>query len=293
MFDPVLLKTFVTVAQTRSFTAAGGRLGLGQSTISQHVRRLEAVVGRRLFLRDTHSVRLTTDGEVMLDMAESILTVNDRARRYFTGSELRGRLRFGASEDFAQSRLPEILRDFMRAHPSVDLELTVELSGALYEMMDAGRLDLVLAKRRPGDERGEKVWSERLVWVGRDVNAALPEDRVPLVTFPPPSVTRAVALDVLERHAIPWRITCTCGGLAGLRAATLAGFGVMVQPQSMIPAGLVEMRPNALLPPLGEVEFVLASPARHPRGAAAELADTILNSGARLSSRDGVRDMRP
>lgn len=283
MFDPVLLKTFVTVTQTRSFTAAGSRLGLGQSTISQHVRRLEAATGRRLFLRDTHSVRLTTDGEVMLDMAQAILAANDRARRYFAGAELRGKLRFGASEDFAQSRLPEVLRNFMHQHPSVDLELTVELSGVLYEMMDAGRLDLVLAKRRLGDERGERVWRERLVWVGRDGIVAPAEERVPLVMFPPPSVTRAMALEVLDRHAIPWRIACTCGGLAGLRAATLAGFGLMVQPESMIPSGLVEMRPSAVLPPLGEIEFVLASPGRTLRGAAAELADAILNSGARLS----------
>jgi len=41
MFDPALLTTFVTVAKARSFTEAGRRLGLRQSTISQHVRRLE------------------------------------------------------------------------------------------------------------------------------------------------------------------------------------------------------------------------------------------------------------
>ncbi len=289
MFDPALLKTFVTVAQTRSFTAAGGRLNLGQSTISQHVRRLEQAAGRRLFQRDTHSVSLTADGEVMLDLAETILAANDRARRYFAGSELRGRLRFGASEDFVQSRLPEVLRSFMRQHPSVDLELTIGLSGVLYEMMDAGRLDLVLAKRRLGDERGEKVWRERLVWAGRDDWVPPGDGRVPLVAFPPPSVTRAVAQEVLDSHGIPWRIACTCGGLAGLRAATLAGFGLMVQPQSMIPTGLVEIRPSPSLPSLGEIEFVLASPTRHRRGAAAELAQAILISGTRLTSRDAVR----
>ena len=55
-FDPVLLSTFVAVAQSRSFTEAGRRLGLRQSTVSQHVRRLEAAAARRLFVRDTHSV---------------------------------------------------------------------------------------------------------------------------------------------------------------------------------------------------------------------------------------------
>src|ERR1700761_9048840 len=107
MFDPTRLRTFVTVAQTLSFTHAGQRLSLGQSTVSQHVRRLEEETGRQLFVRDTHAVQLTEDGEAMLGFARTILEANDRAAAYFTGTRLRGRLRFGASEDFVQTRLPE------------------------------------------------------------------------------------------------------------------------------------------------------------------------------------------
>jgi DNA-binding transcriptional LysR family regulator len=90
-------------------------------------------------VRDTHSVALTSDGEAMLGLAQGILDANERARRYFAGSELRGRVRFGASEDFVQSRLPEVLREFTRVHFEVDLELTVGLSGALVQALDAGR----------------------------------------------------------------------------------------------------------------------------------------------------------
>jgi DNA-binding transcriptional LysR family regulator len=66
-------------------------------------------------------------------------------------------VRFGASEDFVASRLPEVLADFIRAHPLVDLALTVDLSATLYQMLDAGDLDLVLCKRRNGDDRGRLV----------------------------------------------------------------------------------------------------------------------------------------
>ena len=106
-YPPELLTSFVTVANSRSFTEAGRRLGLGQSTISQHVRKLEFLTGRRLFERDTHSVALTEDGQAMLIFAQSILETQERARRFFAGSELRGRLRFGSSEDFVLSRSPE------------------------------------------------------------------------------------------------------------------------------------------------------------------------------------------
>jgi DNA-binding transcriptional LysR family regulator len=96
MLDPVLLQTFLAIAQTRSFTRAAERLGLRQSTVSQHIRKLEDEAGRRLFVRDTHSVAMTADGEAMIEFARSILAANERAERYFAGSELRGRLRFGA-----------------------------------------------------------------------------------------------------------------------------------------------------------------------------------------------------
>src|ERR1700744_1094290 len=136
-YPPELLTSFVTVANSRSFPEAGRRLGLGQSTISQHVRKLESIAGRRLFERDTHSVALTEDGQAMLIFAQSILETEERARRFFAGSELRGRLRFGSSEDFVLSRMPAILRNFTRRHPEVDLELTIALSGDLNEMMAA------------------------------------------------------------------------------------------------------------------------------------------------------------
>ena len=48
MFDPVHLESFLAVAQARNFTEAGRRLGLQQSTVSQHIRKLEESAGRRL-----------------------------------------------------------------------------------------------------------------------------------------------------------------------------------------------------------------------------------------------------
>ena len=152
VFDPAQLRTFLAVAQTLSFTQAAHRLGVRQSTVSQHVRRLEEAAGRQLFSRDTHGVELTEDGEAMLGFARSILEANERASSWFRGTRLRGRLRFGASEDFVVTRLPEILKGFRRDHPEVDLELTVELSGTLHQRLEAGKLD--------GCRSFEGVWHE-------------------------------------------------------------------------------------------------------------------------------------
>ena len=283
MLDPVLLQTFLAIAQTRSFTRAAERLGLRQSTVSQHIRKLEDEAGRRLFVRDTHSVTMTADGEAMIELARSILAANERAERYLAGSELRGRLRFGASEDFVTSLLPEVLREFVRTHPLVEFELTVGLSAGLYEKLERGELDLICGKRRPGEDRGRILWSDRLTWVSGHPQRLTPSTPIPLLLYSPPSVTRDIVLSTLERCGRPWRIVCTSGSMSGLRAAALAGLGVAIFPGDMIPTGLVELPSSHGLPDLGAIEIALFGASRTLSGPAAELADAILASGIRYS----------
>jgi DNA-binding transcriptional LysR family regulator len=271
MLDLTQLQSFVAVEQLGSFTLAAERLGLGQSTVSQHIQRLESALGRRLLARDTHRVVLTGDGEALLGHARMMLSIQGEVQSLFADNSLRGSLRLGVSEDFVTSQLPYVLEEFVRSHPSVDLELTVALSGALYEMQDNGELDLVLAKRRLGDLRGRLVYREPLIWLARDPERIRASSApLPLIAFPAPSVTRAVALEALRRQQVPWRIVCTCGSLSGLTAAARAGMGVLVQPRSMAPSGLTEIEPG-WLPVLEDVEFVLV-----PRkGADALLVNTL------------------
>ncbi|MET2831426.1 LysR substrate-binding domain-containing protein [Mesorhizobium shangrilense] len=273
MLDLVQLRSFVTVQEMGSFTFAAERLGLGQSTVSQHIRKLEVAIGRQLLARDTHKVVLTPDGEALLGHARTMLSIEGQVQALFTAQKLRGTLRLGVSEDLVTSRLPAVLEDFVRSHPSVDLELTVALSGTLYEMQDNGELDLVLAKRRLGDSRGRLVYREPLVWLARDPEHVLSLAALPLIAFPPPSVTRSIALEALERHGMPWRIVCTCGSLSGLTAAARAGMGVLVQPQSMSPPGLKEI---GHLPQLEDVEFVLIPSKGADRALVSALSEDIL-----------------
>ncbi|MFJ6574522.1 LysR substrate-binding domain-containing protein [Streptomyces sp. NPDC091368] len=284
MYEPTQLRTFLAVAQTLSFTRAAERLGLRQSTVSQHVRRLEEAAGRPLFARDTHRVELTEDGEAMLGFARTILQAHERAAAYFGGTRLRGRLRFGASEDFVTTRLPEILESFRREHPEVDLELTVELSGTLQARLAAGRLDLILAKRRGPESEGRLVWEDTLVWIGAPGLRLDPDRPVPLILYPPPGITRARALEALEAQGRAWRIACTSSSLSANVAAARAGLGVMAHTRGLVPQGLVPVPPRAGLPELGDVGFVLRRGRRggETQEAADALAEAILAGGDRL-----------
>ncbi|MFJ3815809.1 LysR substrate-binding domain-containing protein [Streptomyces sp. NPDC090056] len=284
MYEPAQVRTFLAVAQTLSFTRAAERLGLRQSTVSQHVRRLEEATGRPLFSRDTHRVELTEDGEAMLGFARTILQAHERAAAFFGGTRLRGRLRFGASEDFVTTRLPEILESFRREHPEVDLELTVELSGTLQARIAAGRLDLILAKRRGTESGGRLVWEDSLIWIGSPGLRIEPDRPVPLILYPPPGITRARALEALEAQGRAWRIACTSSSLSANVAAARAGLGVMAHTRGLVPPGLVPVPARAGLPDLGEVGFVLRKGRRggETQVAADALAEAILAGGDRL-----------
>ncbi|MEU0500770.1 LysR family transcriptional regulator [Nocardia sp. NPDC005998] len=281
VFEPELLRTFLAVERAGGFTAAGRILGVRQSTVSGHIARLEKAAGRELLRRDTRNLALTADGAAMVGFARTILDAQGQAERYFSDSTLTGLIRLGASDDVMARELPDVLFEFQRTHPGIDLELTVGLSENLKTRMETGELDLVVGKRLPGERHGELLWRDRLVWAGRSAAIEF-DDPVPLVTYPPPSLTRRVALQALERDARTWRVTCTSDSQLGLRAAVLAGLGVIVHAETLLPDGLVVL-PAHRLPELGELEFVLMR--RHTRPSPPQLAlcDAIIASARRFS----------
>ncbi len=270
-----LLQTFLAVVETGSFTGAGRRLGLRQSTISQHVARLEQLVGRRCIDRDTHRLALTADGELILDHARSIVDAHVRLQQQLSATPLRGRLRLGASEDFVLSALPDVLAAFARRHPDVDLEVRGGLSDDLYDAFDAGRLDLIFAKRRVGDRRGTVAWQERIAWTAHPDFRVDPDVPLPLILYPSPSVTRARALETLEAAGRRWRVAFTSASLTGLSAAARAGIGLLPHSLRLIPSGLAALAHPADLPQLPMMEFVVIGSAR-PGPAEAALTATML-----------------
>lgn len=260
--SPALLRSFLTVAETLSFSGAARRLALRQSTVSQHVQKLEQHTRRRLFNRDTHGVTLTADGAAMCDFAYAVLDANERMARHFAGSAGRQKLRLGISEDFAVRQLADVLKSFRATYPDVDLELSIGLSSVLYQGYDTGDLDVIFAKRRAGDARGEVAWRERLAWIGPPDYEVRPDAPVPLVAYAPPSITRSRAVAALESSRRPWYMACSSGSLNGIRAAVEAGLGIAAHSARLVPEGL-EVLSEASLPDLGEIEFIAVGPGRH------------------------------
>ena len=170
--------------------------------------------GGQLVLRDTRAVALTDNGEAMAGFARTILAAQDEAVSYFTGSAMRGRLRFGAADELALSELPTILRDFRQLNPRINLELTVTQSGILHRRLAANSLDLIFVNQEADSGRGRLVRRDRLVWVGIDRIQLDELQPVPLITItrpasaaPPPSTRWDRRTAAGESPATPVRST--------------------------------------------------------------------------------------
>lgn len=232
-------------------------------------------MGRRVIARDTHTVDLTEDGNLLLGFASRIADAYTRLDRFICGNEHWGCVRFGVTEDFVMSGLTEAIEAFAATHPKVDLQVTVGLSLNLYRLFDDGQLDVIFVKRREGDPRGKLVWRDRLIWVGHRDYISVPEKPLPLIVFPPPSVSRTIAIRRLEGAGVTWRVACVSTSLSGIYAALHAKLGVTAHAKRLCPQKLVEIPSSDIYPDLGEVDFVVIATAGR-RDATSALTDAIL-----------------
>jgi DNA-binding transcriptional LysR family regulator len=275
-----LLRSFVIVAETANFTVASERISLSQSTVSQHIRRLEDLVGVALFERDTRNVRLSRHGEALHRYAVQILKLMDEAMTTVCGPPLNGKVRLGLSEDFAFSKLAQGLASFVQRNPEVELVINTGMSGDLFRELDEGKHDLVLAKRLTGSQRGYVVSREPLHWCGSPTSSLTGGESVlPLALHPEPSVTRTRIFETLKAAGRSYRVAIVSSSIAVIQAAVTAGLGISAFRGDVIPDGLIRLTGD--LPDLGVLEYVIdRQPSVSQAAAALELiiADTAKQS---------------
>lgn len=132
------LEAFVRVAEARSFSEAGRRLGASKSVISRQVSALEAELGVRLFQRTTRSLTLTEAGEGYFQRTARILADLDEANAMVSNLQAapRGRLRVNAPMSFGFLHLGAAIPDFVARYPEVDVDMT--MSDRFVDLIEEG-----------------------------------------------------------------------------------------------------------------------------------------------------------
>jgi len=269
--DPELLRAFVSVAESRGFTAAARALNRTQSAVSLQIKRLEEQIGDGLFTRTSRSVELTGAGSALLPYARRILRLQDEAEAAVSALSGGKTLRVGISEEQAAFYLPGVVPSFAREHPDVRLEVVCDLSNRLVEHMQAGKLDLALAIRHEPTATGEVIGQERLVWVaGRDFPGEAP-NTLPLALNPTGCIFRAHAIAALARAQRPWSLVYMSASPTGMNLALEAGMAVSVKARRSVPASCRIVDQEFDLPALPPVDVELHRSAT----AVTEAADTF------------------
>jgi len=120
------LKTFLALADERSFTSAGKTLGLTQSAVSQQIRLLERELGAELVIRSNKLVGLTSAGEILRQSANRILENLDQARSLIAerSSDGGGNLRVGVPGSICAALMPAVAAAFHKRFPATHLTIT-------------------------------------------------------------------------------------------------------------------------------------------------------------------------
>lgn len=233
-----LLRAFMAVAETGSFTAAAEVVGRSQSAVSQKVLRLEEILGHRVFDRTSRSLSLTPEGETLLVAARRMVEFNDSIVRSMREPARVGLLRLGISEDFIPAELPQLLARFSRLHPGVRIDLMTGLSCELLAAHEAGRLDAVIAKKDGAAQRGRVIWREPLVWMAASDYRLDFTRPARLVMLRPPCTYREIMVAALDNVRRDWVAACTASSLMGVQAAVAGGLGVTVLGRSFVQPGM-------------------------------------------------------
>lgn len=148
------LEAFISIATLRSFRAAANRLNITQPAISLRLQALEEELGTQLICRTNSNIQLTSAGADLLQYAEQIVDTSKKLKATADGTVNSQRnIRLGATNTIASAWLPELVAEVFETMPSITLEVVMDTTRRLREILLAGELDIAIVSG-PIHEKG-------------------------------------------------------------------------------------------------------------------------------------------
>jgi DNA-binding transcriptional LysR family regulator len=272
--DIELLRTFVAINEHGGFTRAAQMVNRTQSAVSMQMKRLENdLIGRPLFQRAGRQQNLTTEGQVLLDYARRILSLHSEMLNTLREPQMAGSVRIGTPDDYVMRFMQGILMRFAQSYPLVQVELHCEPS---YNLLQRQDLDLTIVTREPGNEIGQLLRREPLVWTQARDSQLHQMDPLPLALFNYRCFCRTWACHALEAASRNYRVAYTSPSLSAIMAAVTAGLAISAQLRSLIGAELCIIGSAQGLPDLPSASIVLLRNQRTTSPASEVLAGHIV-----------------
>lgn len=142
--DLRILRYFLAIVEEGSMNKAARTLHITQPTLSRQIAQFEEELGCPLFLRQSKSLHLTSQGLLLARRARELLELESRTLDEISSlhSELKGELLIGAGEMKAMQALLEIVRQFQVLYPGIQVSLITGTADQTMEMIENGLLDV-------------------------------------------------------------------------------------------------------------------------------------------------------
>ncbi|OLO41018.1 LysR family transcriptional regulator [Priestia megaterium] len=138
-----VLRYFLTVAREGNITRAADFLHVTQPTLSRQLKGLEQKLGKKLFIRSSHSVILTDEGMLLRNRAEEIVNMMDKLEAEFSSMEetIGGDVYIGGGETEAMKHIARVAKDVQVRYPNIRYHLYSGNEEDITERLDKGLLD--------------------------------------------------------------------------------------------------------------------------------------------------------
>ena len=274
MLDTDQLKSFLAIVDTGSFTKAAARVNKTQSAVSMHIRRLEEQLQCELFVKQGRGVRLSTDGEKLIDYARHMLQIEASALASISRRGLVGRVRLGIVEEYAEAFIADILTRFRQHYPLVEVSAKCDGGSTLIaERTRAHELDLSILTACDDVPDAEILRDEPLVWIAgsKALNLAAP---LPLALGTVTCPWRRQVERALQQNGLAYRFVLVSNSYSGVAPLVRAGHALSVLPRGLVPSDMHILGEAEGLPALvGSRTGLLHGPAPTPEAQA--LAEII------------------
>ncbi|RBN42787.1 LysR family transcriptional regulator, partial [Priestia megaterium] len=138
-----VLRYFLAVAREGNITRAADVLHVTQPTLSRQLKDLEQELGKKLFIRSSHSVFLTDEGMLLRNRAEEIVNMVDKLEAEFSSMKetIGGDVYIGGGETEAMKHIARVAKDVQVRYPNIRYHLYSGNEEDITERLDKGLLD--------------------------------------------------------------------------------------------------------------------------------------------------------
>lgn len=281
-----LLRTLVAVVDLRSFTKAANSLGVTQPAVSAQIKRLQTLLDCELLDKSAPGVSLTHSGELVVNYARRMLSINDQIVD-LSAPRLGSRtLRIGMPGDFLTPVLPRLLTEIRARYPDIRLSLRTDLFDAMSRDLRQGDLNLLVGLSETGVELDARhQWPEHMVWVRSPSFKLDPDAPVPLVTLGEGWALHRAAVFALSRAQRSFEVVFIGQSKASIVEAVRLGMGVAAISSRRADIPGIAVWADTPLPPLAPLYCGIYLSESADRQLLENLADTICDVIGPRSSR--------